>query len=93
MKNRIVSKMVIDVISQLGSASIYNSSKKTLQDKAKNTLDGYKKGQWNSGYTTSIEKNMGDIKAIANGEKVRYKVAEIFRDGETDVMEIEECEQ
>lgn len=93
MNKRLVSKYVIDVVSQLGLSSRYKSSKETLQDKAKNTLVGYKKGQWNSRYTTSIEKNMGDIQAIANGEKVRYKVAEIFRDGETDVMEIEEVEQ
>lgn len=90
MKKRLVSKNVIDIVSELGLSSRYSSSKETLQDKAKNTLNGYKKGQWNSRYTTSIEKNMGDIQAIANGEKVKYKVAEIFRDGETDVMEIEE---
>ena len=90
MNKRIVSKSVIDVVSKLGLSSRYNSSKETLQDKAKNTLDGYKKGQWNSRYTTFIESNMGDIQAIANGEKAKYRVAEIFRDGETDVMEIEE---
>lgn len=91
MSKRIVSKHVIDIVSGLSSRS--NSSKGTLQDKAKNTLVDYENGRWNSAYNTFIEKNMGDIKAIANGEKVRYKVAEIFRDGETDVMEIEECEQ
>lgn len=90
MSKRLVSKNVIDVVSKLGLSSRYNSSKETLQDKAKNTLVGYENGQWNSKYTTFIESNMGDIRAIANGEKVKYKVAEIFRDGETDVMEIEE---
>ena len=90
MNKRIVSKSVIDVVSKLGLSSRYNSSKETLQDKAKNTLVDYGNGKWNSGYTTFIESNMGDIQAIANGEKVKYKVAEIFRDGETDVMEVEE---
>lgn len=90
MSKRIISKSVIDVVSELGSSPRYSPSKETLQDKAKNTLNGYKKGQWNSNYTTFIESNMGDIQAIANGEKVKYKVAEIFRDGETDLMEVEE---
>ena len=93
MSKRLVSKYVIEVVSQLGSSSRHNPSKETLQDKAKNTLVGYGNGKWNSSYTTFIESNMGDIQAIGNGEKVKYKVAEIFRDGETDVMEIEECEQ
>lgn len=92
MSKRLVSKNVIDVVLNLGLSSRYRSSKETLQDKAENTLVGYENEQWNSKYTTFIEKNMGDIRAIANGEKVKYKVAEIFRDGETGVMEIEECE-
>ena len=90
MNKRLVSKNVIAVVSNLGSSFRYGTSYKTLQDKAKNTLVGYGNGQWNSAYTTFIEQNMNDIRAIANGEKVKYKVAEIFRDGETDVMEIEE---
>ena len=89
MRETVVPKQTIDVVRALGrnNLDVHNP---TLQELAKRTLAGYRAGAWNSSYITFIELNYTDILSISNGKRTKYKIAEIFRNSETEGMEIVE---
>ena len=90
MIKRIVKKEVIEVITQLGVPYRDNIKDVGLKKAAERALSGYNSGEWNGSFIKFIEDNLEDIQSIANGESVKFLVASVYRDAETNVLEIQE---
>lgn len=93
MNKIVVSKDVLNVITQIGLAYNQTIKKVGLQTAAKRTVERYESKKLNTSYTRFISENISDIEAIARGEKAKYKIATIYKDADTDQMEIEEGNQ
>lgn len=88
MTKEIIDKESVDVVRDIASRELEMDTN-SLQ-MAHDVFYTYLDGKFNEEDSNKIKKHMIDIRKLAHGRPVKYKVAEIFRDGFTDELEIVE---